>query len=87
MRRTLATLALLLPLVLAGCAPDEPLACCSCLCEAPDGAHCLGARIEARESADCEIDCTASCAKRGCALESATVLGSGACPGGLIPFL
>jgi hypothetical protein len=69
------------------CGPGQPLACCSCVCASPDGSHCPGARIDAYRSATCELDCEASCDERECALESATLLSAGACPGGLIPFL
>jgi len=76
-----------LPLAITSCDSGEPLACCSCLCAAPDDSHCPGAKINAYQSATCEVDCAASCAERECALKSATVLNAGACPGGLIPFL
>jgi hypothetical protein len=74
-------------LTITSCGSGEPVACCSCLCAAPDASRCPGAKINAYRSATCDVDCEASCAERECVLKSATVLSAGACPGGLIPFL
>jgi hypothetical protein len=61
----------------------RPIICCSCVCQKPDGASCLGSKGSGSAKRGCEQICADACKIAGleCEVKEASKINDGKCGG------